>query len=112
MNGWELSAQAIREDIAIRRTDWNSQVGIHFCNVTHLWRHRGGVEAEPDFNVGNWEIYTGAKPRVKMWQWIYSRSGELWMSENFLTDNAAITTYGTNLVRRADWTEIEIEIEV
>ena len=77
MNGWELAAQAIREGLWIRRTDWIHQVRIEFCNQSFRWFYKGGVEADPTFNIGKWEIYTGPKPKVKKYLWARSnKSGD------------------------------------
>ena len=65
-----------------------------------------------DYGSGEWEIYKEPKKKVKMWQWVikHSASGRLCITDGFYTGKDSLPS-PLEPVQKAEWTEIEMEIE-
>ena len=74
------------------------------------------VDKATDFDAGvMFRIKPKEKQKVKMWQWVYAEhiTNIIKISDGFFTNEEdAQDLLGTdNVIQRADWTEIEVEVE-
>ena len=86
---------------------------VDVLNSRVVWR----VEDRPQWhNIEEYRIKPKEKQKVKMWQWVihdryYKR---IWIPDEYHTNDVdALKEWSSNctVIQRADWTEIEVEVE-
>jgi hypothetical protein len=56
----------------------------------------------------DYEIRDKPKPKVKMWQWIVTRNAGVFLTDGFFEKEPKVIP-GSEIIKRADWTEIEVD---
>jgi hypothetical protein len=86
---------------------------IYYCTVDGYFKYQDGSQSNLTLGKdGKWEIYKEPKQKVKMWQFVVVDGKDVAMTELFYRDaEAAERVTGCGVVFKADWTEIEVEVE-
>ena len=84
----------------------------------HIGRDKWWIEEDPTWNdnMKVFRIKPKEKQKVKMWQWVYRDydSENILLTRRFFESEAEALTgvwKVDTLIQRADWTEIEVEVE-
>ena len=94
-------------------------------NTNRIWKYKnnyfvkgGLITNTNEMVLDGYEIYETPKPRVKVWQWIIKHNTPnippRLTTGFFATENEAsndLLCADDKIIQRADWTEIEVEVE-
>jgi len=111
MNNRE-AIQAMLDGKKVRDYRWEP------CRFVSYYNDALRTEDDIHFNINSygigddWEIYKEPKKKVKMWQWVikHSASGRICITDGFYTGKDSLPS-PLEPVQKAEWTEIEMEIE-